>query len=168
MLEAGASRFWIVENVREEVTNQRQRAILEQQLQQGAIREARVDDIEELKTYVELRAVLADGEAASIAAAVHRGWAFATYEGRRTEREALHRLSSSRYLRTPHLLATAVEDGTMTLEDLDTALATLSSILPKHERTLHRLVHFETMRNEVRQILGISGEGIQQVQQRFE
>lgn len=156
VLEVGAFRFWIVENMREEVTDPGQRAILGEQLQRGAIRQTRVDDIKELETYVELRTVLADGEAASIAAAVHRGWAFATYEKGRTEREALRRLGPSRYLRTPHLLAAAIEEGCMTLEDLDTALTTLSSVLPKGERTLHRLAHFETMRNEVQQILGIT------------
>jgi len=156
VLEAGAFRFWIVENVREEVTDLRRRAILEEQLQRGALRQTRVDDIKELETYVGLRTVLADGEAASIAAAVHRGWAFATYEKGRTEREALCRLGRSRYLRTPHLIAAAVQEGTMTLEDLDMSLATLSSVLPKDEKTLHRLAHLKTMRNEVQQILRIT------------
>ncbi|MEW6106342.1 MAG: hypothetical protein AB1563_08280 [Bacillota bacterium] len=156
VLEAGAFRFWIVENVRQEVTDLRQRAILEEQLQRGAIHQTRVDDIEELETYVELRTVLADGEAASIAAAVHRGWAFATYEKGRTEREALRRLGPSRYLRTPHLLVAAIQEGTMTLEDLDMALETLPSSLPEDEKTPQRLAHLKTVRNEVRQILGIT------------
>ncbi|MCR4425153.1 MAG: hypothetical protein NUW23_03035 [Firmicutes bacterium] len=156
VLEAGAFRFWIVESVRQEVTDLRQRAILEEQLQAGAIRQTRVDDIEELKTYVELRTVSADGEAASIAAAVHQGWAFATYEKGRTEREALRRLGRSRYLRTPCLLAAAIQAGTMTLEDLDMALATLPSGLPKDEKTPRRLAHLKTLRNEVLQILGIT------------
>lgn len=146
VLEAGAFRFWIVENVREEVTDLRQRAILEEQLQRGAIHRTRVDDIKELEIYVELRTVLADGEAASIAAAVHRGWAFATYEKGRTEREALRRLGPSRYLRTPHLLAAAIQEGTMTLEDLDMALATLLPGLPKDEKAPQRLAHLKTVR----------------------
>lgn len=50
----------------------------------------------------------------------------------------------------------------MTLEDLDMALATLPSGLPKDEKTARRLAHLRTVRNEARQLLGSTGQELVQ------
>ncbi|HHY39209.1 MAG TPA: hypothetical protein GX507_09825, partial [Clostridia bacterium] len=79
-------RFWVVNNVTREIMRPSQRAVLQEELRRGALCETYVEGIEEVEVYVNLRAVLADGEAASLAVAAQRGWTFATYEKGRTER----------------------------------------------------------------------------------
>lgn len=76
ILDSAALRFWVVENVTAEITYPTQREPLEQRIRQGRIRETQVERLEELQTYTELQRVLADGEAASLAVAGHRGWAY--------------------------------------------------------------------------------------------
>lgn len=114
MLGTSGFRFWVVENDTQEITYPGQRAILKEQLRRGAIYETQVEGIRELQVYTNLRMVLADGEAAGLAVAAHRAWAFATYEKGRTEREALRLLGRSRYLRTSRILAVVIREGLIT------------------------------------------------------
>lgn len=62
-----------------------------------------------------------------MAVASHRGWAFATYERGRTKQEALRLLGRNRYLQTPQLLEAAIREGVIALEELEAALAMVTS-----------------------------------------
>lgn len=87
--------LWVAENVRQGIVYSNRQERLEQQLREGHIRETQVEDTEELKVYAELKKVLGDGEAASLAVVRHRGWPFVTYERGRTEREARQLVDAS-------------------------------------------------------------------------
>lgn len=70
-------RFWVVENVRKEITREEQRQVLDRllasrTLQETAVGAAQHSGMEELATYARLKAFLGDGEAASLAVAYHR------------------------------------------------------------------------------------------------
>lgn len=120
-------RFWVVENVRREITREDQREALGQVLASGLIGETKVGEgeacgVEELATYARLKGVLGDGEAASLAVAHHRGWFFVSYEKGRLRREATAMLGE-RFWGTPLLLATMVRAKVTTLDHLETAIA---------------------------------------------
>ncbi len=159
ILDSAALRFCVVENVKAEITQSTQRQRLEQQLRQGRIRETRVASCEEQQTYTELRRVLADGEAASLAVACHRGWAFATYEKGRTEREALRLLGPGRFLRTPELMAVVIREGVVNAGMLSNHLRFLLNALNANldEKELRRVMHLVTLHKEVQGTLSGSG-----------
>jgi hypothetical protein len=136
-------RFWIVENVREEVTREDQRKALEGALASGLIGETKVGEgeacgMEELATYARLKGILGDGEAAGLAVAHHRGWIFVSYEKGRLRREAGAMLGE-RFWSTPLLLATMAQAGICTFEHMETAIASLGSGSSKTQH-LSRLV----------------------------
>lgn len=120
-------RFLVAENVREEITDPAQSESVQAAIDSGMLPVVSVDDTREIGIYAELRRVLGDGEAASLAIAQHRGWGFVSYEGRKLAREALGRLGSARFLRTPEVLAWAVQTGSVELRTLRGAIAHLGS-----------------------------------------
>jgi hypothetical protein len=120
-------RFWVVENVRHEVSREDQKVALAQALDSGLIRETRVGEeeacaMEELSSYARLKGVLGDGEAASLAVAYHRGWLFVSYEKGRLRREA-EAMLRERFWSTPRLLAAMIRAGATTLDRLKSAIA---------------------------------------------
>ena len=76
VLRMQSFRFWITENVRAEIKYSRQREVLERLISQGRLEEAKVQDLDELQLYGDLKKVLADGEAGSLAVASRRAWGF--------------------------------------------------------------------------------------------
>jgi hypothetical protein len=119
-------RFWVVENVRNEISREDQREALGRALASGLIGETRVGEgeacgMEELSTYARLKGVLGDGEAASLAVAHHRGWFFVSYEKGRLRREARAMLGE-RFWSTPLLLAAMIRAKVTTLDLLKRAI----------------------------------------------
>jgi hypothetical protein len=101
---------------------------------------AKVEEPEELRAYAELRRIVGDGEAASLAIAQHRGWSLVSYETRRFQREAVARLGPSRFLRTPQLIASAIQQGLVEARRLeDAAAAAVASAALQHPRNAEYL-----------------------------
>lgn len=134
-------RFWLAENVVErEITRQDQTQEPRRQLDAGLMMVARVEEPEELTAYAELKRIIGDGEAASLAIAQHRGWSLMSYETGRFQREAVARLGSPRFLRTPHLIASAIQQGLVEKERLEVAAAAaVASAAQQHPRNAEYL-----------------------------
>lgn len=96
--------------------------------------------MEELATYARLKRFLGDGEAASLAVAHHRGWAFVSYEKGRLRREA-QSLLGEQFLSTPLLLAKMVRAKVLTVDQLEAEVAMhVLGDLRMEEAHLSRLV----------------------------
>jgi len=107
-----------VENVMGEILDPAQRRAVQVAIDASLLTVAKVAEPREIELYAEMRRVLGDGEAASLAIAEHRGWGFVSYEGRRLAREAMTRLCATRFLRTPEVLALAAAAGCATPEPI--------------------------------------------------
>lgn len=73
-----------------------------------------------MSRYAELRRVLGDGEAASLAIAEARGWIVACDEKRRFRREAEARLGAARIVNTPGLIVAAIVENLISVAEADT------------------------------------------------
>jgi predicted nucleic acid-binding protein len=112
-------RFLVLNHVIAEVTDAEQAERLAQALANGAIVEFELMDLDAILVYDELRRVLGDGEAATIAAAAAKGLVLAMDEKGRARREAEARVGSGRLLNTPGVLVHAVRQGTLTLAEAE-------------------------------------------------
>jgi predicted nucleic acid-binding protein len=112
-------RFLVLNHVIAEVTAPDQADRLSQALANGAIVEFELTDLDAILDYDELRRVLGDGEAATIAAAAAKGLVLAMDEKGRARREAEARVGSGRLLNTPGVLVHAVRQGTLTLAEAE-------------------------------------------------
>ncbi len=120
-----------------EILDPAQRQAVQATIDGSLLTVVRVEEPREIELYAEMRRVLGDGEAASLAIAEHRGWGFVSYEGRRLAREAMTRLGATRFLRTPEVLAGAVHAGLIDLHALHVAVAhTRESQTPNPPRLL--------------------------------
>ena len=82
----------------------------------------RIEDLsgpDVLALFAELRHLMGAGEAASLALAVHRGWAVASDEKKAFRREALARLGPGRLLTTPGLYVLAIRAGLLSVQEAD-------------------------------------------------
>lgn len=123
VLQTPSHKFWLAENVKGEILDAAQLQAVQAAIARGLVVVVRVEETREIELYAEMRRFLGDGEAASLAIAQHRGWGFVSYEGRKLAREATTRLGATRFLRTPEVLARAVQAGLIDLQALRLAIA---------------------------------------------
>ncbi len=122
VLQTPSHRFFVVENVMGEILDPAQRQAVQAAIDANLLAVVRVEAPHEIELYAEMRRVLGDGEAASLAIAEHRRWGFVSYEGRRLAREAMARIGATYFLRTPEVLARAVHAGLIDLDALRVAI----------------------------------------------
>jgi predicted nucleic acid-binding protein len=91
----------------------------------GVLRIEELSGPETIALFAELRHLMGAGEAASLALAVHRGWAVASDEKRAFRREALARLGPGRILTAPGLYRVAIRAGLLSVADADADKARL-------------------------------------------
>jgi predicted nucleic acid-binding protein len=108
-------RFHVVNHVRAEIRYESQRARLHAATESGAVTEIEITDPAEIPLYEEFRSFLGDGESASLAVAVSRGWVIAADEKGRFRRELFSRLGEDHLLDTLGALLTAIRAGIITV-----------------------------------------------------
>ena len=108
-------RFLVLNHVVAEVTEPVQAERLARGLAEGQLSEFELTDLDAILDYDNLRQVLGDGEAATIAAAASEGMILGMDEKGRARREAEIRLGLGRLLNTPGILVHAVHAGTLTI-----------------------------------------------------
>jgi len=91
----------------------------------GLLRIEELSSPETITLFAELRHLMGAGEAASLALAVHMGWAVASDEKRAFRREALARLGQGRILTTPGLYVVAIRAGLLSVAEADADKARL-------------------------------------------
>jgi predicted nucleic acid-binding protein len=91
----------------------------------GILRIEELSGPETIALFAELRHLMGAGEAASLALAVHRGWAVASDEKRAFRREALAKLGPNRILTTPGLYMVAIRAGLLSVAQADADKARL-------------------------------------------
>ncbi len=111
--------FVIPDHVREEITRDVHRGMLDDAVARGMIRIEPIVELETLTLFAELIAYLARGEAACLAMAVRNDWLVASDEKRRFRREAGSRLGKDRVLGTAELFVLAIRAGLLTVEEAD-------------------------------------------------
>ena len=85
----------------------------------GILRIEELSSPDSIALFAELRHLMGAGEAASLALAIHRGWAVASDEKRAFRREALARLGPGRILTTPGLYVVAIRAGLLSVAEAD-------------------------------------------------
>ena len=93
----------------------------------GILRIEELSSPETIALFAELRHLMGAGEAASLALAVHKGWAVASDEKRAFRREALVEVGASRILTTPGLYMVAIRAGLLSVADADADKARLDA-----------------------------------------
>lgn len=91
----------------------------------GILRIEELSSPDSIALFAELRHLMGAGEAASLALAIHRGWAVASDEKRAFRREALARLGPGRILTTPGLYVVAIRAGLLSVAEADADKARL-------------------------------------------
>jgi predicted nucleic acid-binding protein len=112
-------RFHVVNHVTAEIRHADQRARLRAAVVSGIVTEIEITDPDEISLYDEFRKFLGDGESASLAVAVKRGWAIAADEKGRFRRELFGRLGENYLLDTLGALLTAIRAGVITVEEAE-------------------------------------------------
>jgi len=119
--------FTVPDHVHEEITNEDQRAVLDDAIAEGWLKVESLTDLDAIAVFAELTAHIGRGEAACIAIAQKRGWWVASDEKRRFRREAEHRLGAGRILGTVDLYLLAIGAGLLTVEEADADKVVLES-----------------------------------------
>ena len=91
----------------------------------GVLRIEELSGPETIALFAELRHLMGAGEAASLALAIHKGWAVASDEKRAFRREAVARLGQGRILTTPGLYVLAIRAGLLSAAEADADKACL-------------------------------------------
>ncbi|MGA2721590.1 MAG: hypothetical protein ABSG79_04170 [Bryobacteraceae bacterium] len=91
----------------------------------GILRIEELSSPETIALFAELRHLMGAGEAASLALAIHKGWAVASDEKRAFRREAVARLGQGRILTTPGLYVLAIRAGLLSVAEADADKACL-------------------------------------------
>jgi predicted nucleic acid-binding protein len=99
----------------------------------GILRIEELSVPETIALFAELRHLMGVGEAASLALAIHMGWAVASDEKRAFRREALARLGPGRILTTPGLYLVAIRAGLLSVAEADADKARLETCRFKME-----------------------------------
>lgn len=110
--------FRITTHVREEIEDERQTAVLEALLEQGAIKLEEVTDQNVILEIEHLARTVGIGEASCIALAAEKGWCVGTDDGLARGMVA-EELGSGRILTTPGLLFAAVSEGQLDVKEAD-------------------------------------------------
>lgn len=111
--------FRVLNHVTAEVRYEVQQARLQAALAADIVSEIEITAPAEIILYDELRRVLGDGEAASLALAVSRRWVIAADEKGRFRRELFERLGENYLLDTVGALVTAIKVGVITVEQAE-------------------------------------------------
>ena len=85
----------------------------------GILRIEELSSPDSIALFAELRHLMGAGEAASLALAIHMGWAVVSNEKRAFRREALARLGPGRILTTPGLYVVAIRAGLLSVAEAD-------------------------------------------------
>lgn len=112
-------RFCVLNHVTAEVTQEPHGTRLQAALAQGYVAEFELTDLDAISDYDNLREILGDGEAATIAAAGYEQWIIGMDEKARARREAIARVGEQNLLNTPGVLVHAVRIGSLTLEEAE-------------------------------------------------
>ncbi len=117
--------FVVLDAVEQEIQRQEQQVVLADAVNENLIGRAGTATPEELAAFNEHRKMMGLGEAASLAAAEHRGWMLASDERGVFRRIACERIGESRILTTPSILSWAVKTGMIRVGELRDATAKL-------------------------------------------
>ena len=118
-------RFHVVNHVVAEIRYESQRARLQAATEGGGVIEIEITDPVEILLYAESRRFLGDGESASLAVAVTRGWVIASDEKGRFRRELFSRLGEDYLLDTLGALLTAIHADVITVAHAEALRAQL-------------------------------------------
>ena len=120
-------RFFVPEEVINEITEPVQQAEVAGALAQGLIARTVIDSIEALALFGTLRDLIGHGEAACLALAVTEGWMIASDEKRRFRREVVERICAVRIVDTASLLVHAISIGRISVAEADGLKAVLET-----------------------------------------
>lgn len=120
-------RFFVPEEVINEITEPAQQAEVESALAQGLIARTVIDSIEALALFGTLRDLMGRGEAACLALAATQGWIIASDEKRRFRREVLERIGAARIVDTASLLRHAISIERVSVAEADGFKAVLET-----------------------------------------
>ncbi len=112
-------KFHIANHVKAEILKDEQPMRLEAAIAASIITEIEITDLDEVGLYDEVRKVLDDGEAASLAIAVRRRWVIAADERGRFRKELFARLGEDYLLDTPGALVASIKSGVIGLEEAE-------------------------------------------------
>jgi predicted nucleic acid-binding protein len=119
--------FVVTPDVLAEIVQPHQKRQVETALVTGILRLEVLSGPDALALFADLRRVMGAGEAASLALAVHRGWAVASDEKTAFRREASARLGQGRILTTPGLYVVAIRSGLLSVDEADADKARLDA-----------------------------------------
>ena len=117
--------FVVPDHVREEITREQQRAVLDRAVAQGNLRIASITDPTGLSEFAELTAVLGRGEAACVVLAAMHGWNVLSDEKGRFRRELEARIGTGRLMGTADLFVMAIRAGMISVTEADADKALL-------------------------------------------
>lgn len=125
--------FVIPDAVRAEVKYPSQIQVIDAAIDDGTLREVRLENIDGLADYASLSQQIGKGEAVCLAlATLNPDWILASDERRIFRRIALERLGEARIVTTPWIILHMIKLGTLTVQQADHAKA----ILEKHRFTM--------------------------------
>jgi len=144
-------RFHATENVLAEVTYPDEKRAVEYVLAYGLLNKVKLTEIKVLLHYAELKQVLGDGEAATLAVTSHEKAFMASNEKGRFAKEAETLLGSDHIYGTADLLVEAILQQRLSLVELEQRLQNLTAIaeatqIPRREAHLARVVDLVTTR----------------------
>lgn len=111
--------WFVTEHVRSELSDVDQVRRYEKAVAESAVREIRVDAVEELVTFGTLLGLgLGKGESATIAVAIHRAWGVAIDDATAI-RKAVRRHPSIDVIRTPDIVRSAIASMALSVQEAD-------------------------------------------------
>lgn len=119
--------FVVPDNVRDELTREGQRDLLDDALARGVLRAEAITDPGDIAQFAELTAYLGRGEAACLVLAERNGWLVLSDDKRRFRWEAERRIGADRLVGTADLYVLAIRTGLLSVEDADRDKALLEA-----------------------------------------
>ena len=119
--------FVLPEEVLGEITNEFQRRKVESALADGFLSVVRLEAIEGLELFAELRNVMGAGEASCLALAKGNGWIIASDEKGAFRREASRIVGAANIMTTVDIYLLSIRSGLITVEEADAAKALLAA-----------------------------------------
>jgi predicted nucleic acid-binding protein len=148
----------LIEEVKKEVTRPEQVATLAAAIATGFVGETTLETLEEEAAYATLREVVGVGEAACLAVAHHRHLAVASDEVRpKFMREVKRLIRDQRLVRTPDLLAEAINAGLLSIDRLEGAVVALAATASS-PRDRDDVAHLERVLGRIRTIMQCGGK----------
>lgn len=119
--------FVLPEEVLRELTNESQRQQVEAALAEGFLSVVRLEALEGLELFVELRRVMGAGEASCLALAKGNGWIVASDEKGAFRREASRLVGAAGIITTVDIYVLSIHAGLLTVAQADSAKAILAA-----------------------------------------